>query len=731
MQILWITIDFPHKTFILKHMQLKDELTKHFRLTERQRNALAKLKIHTVEDLLYHIPARYEDIAESKQISDLETNTNATLYGQITDIEKRLSWKSKRYMVEATLKDSTGEITLMWFNQIYMEKMLAHKPFVKVVGKVTGKSKKTMVNPTTEILPSVPEYIDSAQGQLIPVYKESMGITSRWFYFAVKKALSSIPKSDFKDPIPPNLLKKYNLPTLYTSFAWAHFPNKHNQYQAAQKRFAFEEVFALQALKAIEKESMKHMRGVNISITKEAEEKLKSFVSKFGFPLTGAQKRAISDLIDDFKKPYPTARLLEGDVGSGKTAVAASASYLVYNSKTKDNEFKSLQTAYMAPTEILAGQLFEDFISFYKEENVKIALVTSSGCKIYPSKTQKGATKIACSQVKKWIKEGIVPIVIGTHSLIFKSVEFENLAFVIVDEQHRFGTNQRKALSKKDGATPHFLSMSATPIPRTLALTIYGDLELTLLDELPKGRKEIKTKIVSKKDRQKAYDFVKDQLKSGRQAYIICPRIEEPDPEKANALRLKSVMEEMEKLQAGEFKDYVLAPLHGKMKPAEKDETMKAFAEGKIDILVATSVVEVGVNVPNATVIIIEGAERFGLSQLHQLRGRVRRSTHEAYCFLFTDSSNPDTKARLKALEKSKDGFELAEADLKLRGAGDLYGSKQWGLSDTGMLALQNIKMVEAARKEATDLVKKDLDLKGNPILKEKISKMEKDLHLE
>ncbi len=712
-------------------MQLKDQLTEYFRLTERQRNALLKLKLITIEDLLYHLPARYENLAEAKLISDVNANESVTMYGQITQIEKRLSWRTKRYMVEATLKDNSGEITLMWFNQIYMEKMLANKPFVKVIGKVSGKSKKTMVNPTTEILPSLPEFIspDSEEGQIIPVYKESSGITSRWFYFAIKKILPHL--QNLPETLPEEILKKYNLPKLKTALFWAHFPTKKSQHEAARKRFAFEEVFTLQILKALEKEKLTRKKTINISITRESQAKLKQFIEKFGFPLTGAQKRAVRDIIEDFKKPHATARLLEGDVGSGKTAVAASAAYLVCNSKTKDNRYKSLQTAYMAPTEILANQLFEDFISFFKEESVKIGLVTSSGCKIYPSKTESGATKISCTQLKKWIKEGIVPIVIGTHSLIFKSVEFENLAFVIVDEQHRFGTNQRRALSRKDGATPHFLSMSATPIPRTLALTIYGDLDLSLLDELPKGRKEIKTKIVAKKDRQKAYDFVKDQLKSGRQAYIICPRIEEPDPEKANALRLKSVMEEMEKLQTGEFKDYVLAPLHGKMKPAEKDETMKAFAEGKIDILVATSVVEVGVNVPNATVIIIEGAERFGLSQLHQLRGRVRRSTYDAYCFLFTDSSNPDTKARLKALEKSRDGFELAEADLKLRGAGDLYGSRQWGLSDTGMLALQNIKMVEAARKEAMVLVKKDLDLKRNLLLKEKISKMEKDLHLE
>ncbi len=712
---------------------MDDNITEYFRLTSRQKKALDKLGLISIKDLLYHFPHRYEDPKEAKLIKDIKNKDAVLLFGQIKSIEKRLSWKTKKYIVEAEFQDSSGQITLMWFNQVYMEKMLQGNPFLKVSGTVSGTKKLYIANPEIEVLPSLPEFIDTDHKELLPIYHESQGISSRWLHHAIKKILSSIKDDNLQDPIDAEILQKYNLPDLKTALFWAHLPRKKTQASVAQKRFAFEEVFVLQLLKQKEKYLQSKKKAVKINVDQSAIDKLSSFTANFGFDLTSAQKRAISDLIQDFSKPYPVQRLLEGDVGSGKTAVAAAASFLVYSSKSEANKYKSLQTAYMAPTEILANQIFEDFISFFKKESsLKIAFVSSSGCKIYPSKTEKGATKVSCTQVKKWIKEGIIPIVIGTHALIFKSVEFENLAFVIVDEQHRFGTKQRKSLARKDGAEPHLLSMSATPIPRTLALTIYGDLELSTLDELPKGRKEIKTKIVTKQGRQKVYEFIKSEIDNGRQAYVICPRIEEPDPEKANALRAKSVEEELKRLSEGEFKNYRLKALHGKMSAKEKDAVMKEFADGKVDILVATSVVEVGVNVPNATSIIIEGAERFGLSQLHQLRGRVRRAEHDAFCFLFSESSSSKTKERLQALVKSKDGFELAEYDLRLRGPGDLYGTKQWGLSDSGMRALQNLKMLEYARKEALSFIQKDPELKkAKQALKDKVKKMQESLHLE
>jgi ATP-dependent DNA helicase RecG len=335
--------------------------------------------------------------------------------------------------------------------------------------------------------------------------------------------------------------------------------------------------------------------------------------------------------------------------------------------------------------------------------------LTGSTCKKFPSKVDpKSATTVSKAQLLKWVANGEIPILIGTHSLIYKSVQFKHLALGIVDEQHRFGTKQRAKLANKEGFAPHFLSMTATPIPRTLALTIYGDLDLTLLDQMPAGRKPIITEIVTPDKRDKTYDLIKEKMAEGRQLYVICPRIDEPDPDKEFALQTKSVKAEAQRLKREVFKDKTIDILHSKMTKDEKEKVMEKFSNGKIDILVATSVVEVGVNVPNATMIIIEGAERFGLAQLHQLRGRVIRSNHQAYCFILSETKSAKSVERLTALKTAKNGFELSELDLKLRGSGELSGMKQWGVSDLGMEAIKNIKMVEAARKEATDLVEEN-----------------------
>jgi ATP-dependent DNA helicase RecG len=358
---------------------------------------------------------------------------------------------------------------------------------------------------------------------------------------------------------------------------------------------------------------------------------------------------------------------------------------------------------------------------------INIGLITSSGCKKFPSKVDPTkATDVSRAQLLKWVKNGEIPILIGTHSLIQKTVEFENLAYVIIDEQHRFGTMQRKSLTRKDDIMPHLLSMTATPIPRTLALTIYGDLDLTLLDEMPSGRKPIITEVVMPDDRSKTYENIRKELKTGRQLYVICPRIDEPDPKKSMALNVKSVTKESEELRTKIFPEYEVDILHSKMKPKEKEEIMKGFEDNDTQILVATSVVEVGVNVPNATTIIIEGAERFGLAQLHQLRGRVIRSNHQAYCHVFAETKSQKTKDRLKALKTAKNGFELAEHDLNLRGSGELYGRHQSGISDIAMEAIKNPKMVEAARNEA-----KIFKLKENPLVQKRVKEKEIDLHFE
>ena len=459
---------------------------------------------------------------------------------------------------------------------------------------------------------------------------------------------------------------------------------------------------------------------------------IKAFTERFPFPLTNAQKKALVAVFKDFSGLHPMSRLLEGDVGSGKTAVAATASYVVATTRPHDKDWGNLQVAYMAPTEILAKQHFESFIEYFHHLPIQIGLITGSTCMKFPSKTNPTKpTKISKAQLLKWVKNGEIPILIGTHAIMYKSVEFKHLALAIIDEQHRFGTNQRKMLAKKDTRIPHLLSMTATPIPRTLALTVYGDLDITLLDEMPKGRKPIITKLVTKDKQDEMYAHVRTELANGRQAYVICPRIEEPDPEKETAVIAKSVIEEAKRLKEKVFKDKRIGILHSKMKPAEKERVMLEFSEHKIDILVATSVVEVGVNVPNATNIIIEGAERFGLAQLHQLRGRVIRSNDQAYCFAVSDSKSEKTRDRLKALTTAKNGFELAEYDLTFRGSGELYGAKQSGLTDLGMEALRNLKMVEAARTEARELVENDTTLKKFPQIAEKVAHITEHLHME
>jgi ATP-dependent DNA helicase RecG len=434
------------------------------------------------------------------------------------------------------------------------------------------------------------------------------------------------------------------------------------------------------------------------------------------------------------------SRLVEGDVGSGKTFVAATIAYAVIKNRPVGQSFGNLQVAYMAPTEVLATQLFENFTGYFEHTGVSVALITSSGCRKFPSKSGgwkdgqqiKTWTSISKNQLLKWIKNGEIPIVIGTHSLISKSVEFEDLGLVVIDEQHRFGTNQRMKLAKKEGHSPHYLSMTATPIPRTLALTIYGDLDLSIIDQMPAGRKTVITEIVSENKRAAAYEKIKKELSEGRQMYVICPKIDEGnDEEDKIKLDVKSVTAEAKRLKKDIFPEYNIDIMHSKMSKEKKEKVMREFSEHKIDILVSTSVIEVGVNIPNATVIVIEGAERFGLAQLHQLRGRVIRSTYQSYCYLFADAKTDKTMDRLKALTKAANGFELAELDLSLRGAGLLGGDKQWGITDLGMEAMKNIKMVEAARSEAIHLVEHDIDLKNSPLLAQTLKSKNLKLHFE
>lgn len=718
-------------------MHIHSLITDEFRLNPLQRNALKKLGLITLEDLLYHFPNRYGDVSEMKNIGSLKAQETAVIFGKISGLKTGKAYRKKIPMSTARVEDETGSIELVWFHQPYIAKMINDDSFVRVEGKVSERRDKLhFSNPKIEVVTKLPigvgESLFGAEKEahtLYPVYPESRGITSNWIYHTIQKILKSEVLESFIDSIPADILNKYHLPGLKTSIIWIHAPQKESDATAARKRFAFEEVFLIQLRKRKERiEYEKNPAFVIHTPDHEVEE----FIKRFPFEATQAQRQAIDAILKDFRRGHAMSRLLHGDVGSGKTAVAASTVYSITTSTPKGQNFGNLQTAYMCPTEILATQHFESFIKYFAYLNVNIALITGSGCKKFPSKVNPtGWTDISRTQLLKWVANGEIPILIGTHSLIQKTVKFKNLAYVIIDEQHRFGTVQRQNLVRKDKIAPHLLSMSATPIPRTLALTIYGDLDISVLDEMPAGRKPIITEIVLPNERDSTYEKIRKELHEGRQAYVICPRIDEPDPTKELAINAKSVKEEALRLKRSVFKEYEIGILHSKMSPKEKDRVMKDFSEKRIDILVATSVVEVGVNVPNATIIIIEGGERFGLAQLHQLRGRVIRSNHQAFCYVFAESKTQKTLARLKAFKTARNGFELAEFDLSQRGAGELYGRKQWGLSDIAMDALRNIKMVEAAREEAFKIIEIDQELSHYPLLKKYIEEFKSHIHFE
>ena len=467
-----------------------------------------------------------------------------------------------------------------------------------------------------------------------------------------------------EDPIRQIFLKNI-IASLSSALVFMHAPRRIKDSEAARKRFAFEEVFALQVVMQNRRLALLSEKALPVAVDRTA---LSDFIKSFPFPATSAQMRAIDAIVTDFEKTHPMLRLLEGYVGSGKTAVAAATAYLVATSKPTGRIAGTLQTAYLCPTEILAKQHFSTFVSYFKDHPIPIGLITGSGCRKFPSRVRyEESAKLSKPAFKKMVANGEIPIVIGTHALIEKSLSFKYFAYAIIDEQHRFGTMHRQKLATKGDIAPHLLSMTATPIPRTLALTIYGDLDLTLLDEMPAGRKSVITEVLGPEKRERAYARVRTELTLGHQAYVICPRIDEPDPQKELALQAKSVKAEATRLKKDVFTSATIEILHSKMKPSEKEDVMKRYENGEIDILVATSVVEVGVNVPNATVILIEGAERFGLAQLHQLRGRVLRSTHQSYCFALPETFGEATRNRMKALTTAKNGFELAEYDLTLR----------------------------------------------------------------
>ncbi len=697
-------------------MELTERVENVLELSLTQKNGLEKLHVNTVRDLLWHFPARYEDFSRFKTISNVTPKEHITVEGKITHIDLRKTWKSKVAIAEGTFADATGTLKLIWFHQPYIARFLKDGDLIRIRGEIqSGKRGLYIANPFFEKIDRLSISLNIKERGLIPVYPETRGISSRWLHFHITKLLQSA-SLNFKDILPKAILTTYHLPSLIHSLRAIHTPRNEREAEGARKRFAFEEIFLLQLSRIKERKLLEKKKSF---ILKTDEEALKEFLEKPPFTLTASQRIVLEDLKNDIATPTPMARLLEGDVGSGKTILAAIISFIAVKNDA--------QVAYMAPTEILASQHFNAFSELFKGLRIKIGLITSSDTRVFPSKAfPKTSAHVSRTQLLRWAKSGEIKILIGTHALIEKKVQFNNLALIVVDEQHRFGVQQRARLARTKMQTenplPHFLSMTATPIPRTLALTVYGDLDLSVLDEMPPGRSPTETMILMGRTRKKAWDTMREEINKGHQAFVICPRIEHDDD------RIKSVKKEAERLKKEIFPDFTIGVLHGKLTPKEKETTMEKYKKGEIQILVSTSVIEVGIDIPNATVMVVEGAERFGLAQLHQMRGRIGRGKHKSIFFVISDSQGEKTKDRLHALRNARSGFELAEYDLQLRGAGELTGSSQWGISDVGMEALKNIKMVEAARKEARNIIEKDPELSQSPLLKGEIEIINKKL---
>lgn len=631
--------------------------------------------VRTIYDLITWFPRAYEDYSTITRVSDIEPG-HVTIRARCESVSTRPVRRGMR-ITTATLYDDSGKIHAVWFNQPYREKQLKTGEEFLFTGLFEfSYNRYQLTNPSAEKSADIP----TTAHQLMPVYRMIQGIKVpqlRKFLTELKPLMTMLGET-----LPSELIAREKLLSRGEAVLAMHFPESPRQLEKAKERVAFEELFALMLASQLNKREMAKLEGYSLAFDQPV---VASFVKELPFELTGAQRLAAWEILQDFEKPTPMNRLLQGDVGSGKTVVAGLAA--------RQAAHAGYQTAIMAPTEILAGQHAATLDSLLAPFGVRVGLLTGS---------VKGASR---TQLYEAIARGEVDVVVGTHALIQEAVTFYKLGFVVIDEQHRFGVAQRQALLSKSEKMPHLLAMTATPIPRSLALTVYGELEISILNERPKDRLPIETKIWSPNSRSQLYDQIEAQLKEGRQAYIICGLIDE-EPENDR----KSVEAEYKKLNVGEFKHRQIGLLHGKLKPAEKEAVMKDFASGKTDILVSTTVVEVGVDVPNATVIMIEDANRFGLAQLHQLRGRVGRGAHQSYCYLMMSDSKKPSR-RLKEIESSSDGFYLAEVDLEIRGPGEIYGRAQHGELNLQVACLADTKLIKRVQRAAELVLAEGLDL--------------------
>lgn len=665
----------------------------------------AKLNIKKARDFLYHFPYRYEDFSDFVSISDIKPNTQATIRGVILSAKNIRIFRRNMTLTEVMIEDESGTTKSVWFNQPYLINQLKSGHTVNLSGKVVlNKNRLCFSNPAYEIITYKKETLHT--GRLVPVYPETYGITSRWLRLGIKPLLKFA--GQIPDVLPDEIKKAHRLPDLNYAFSQIHFPQTLEKAEWAKRRFAFEEMLVLQLFMGLERLKLQKQNAPEIKFDQNLAKK---FVNSLPYKMTNDQKKSAWQIIQDMGKPLPMNRLLEGDVGSGKTVVATMATYFA--------ALSGYQIAFMAPTEILSRQHFEKISPLLRQLKIESGLLTSSEARISDGKIKR-------KEFIKKVAEGEIKVIIGTHSLIQKNIKFKNLALVIIDEQHRFGVGQRAALQKQHATIPHLLSMTATPIPRTLGLTIWGDLDLSLIKEMPKGRKNIITKIVAPSQRGETYEFIKSEIKKGRQTFVICPLIEESEK-----LEVKAATKEYERLKEKIFPEFKIGLLHGRLKAKEKEKIMTEFLNKNLDILVSTSVIEVGIDIPNATVMMIEGADRFGMASLYQFRGRVGRSEYQSYCFLLTDSVSSKTNSRLKAIESAKSGFELAEKDLEIRGPGDFTGVRQSGLPDLAMASLTDLKLVEETREAAKKILNNDPALKKYPLLVLRLAEFKNRIHLE
>jgi ATP-dependent DNA helicase RecG len=638
----------------------------------KYKKRLQKLGIKTVGDLLFHFPHRYQDL------------TSTTIKGTVLSIKNVYTKYGKRIQ-EAEVFDGQSKLKVIWFNQPFLVNTLPAGTKVALAGKTEFQgTKKVLVAPEYEIIKDKEDKKQNLihTGRLVPVYPETAGISSRWLRLRIAKLLPSINIEDF---LPPEIQAKYNLLSLKDALCKIHFPENKTEAEAARRRLAFDELFKVQLIALLRRQNWKKSSASYKLLV--SDKKVSEFIESLPFTLTFSQKKAIDEILEDLKKNQPMNRLLQGDVGSGKTVVAAVACYVSF--------LNGLQSAIMAPTQILAQQHYNTLKTILEPFGAKIALLIH------------GKNKLKREEIDK------TDIIVGTQALIQKQISFSRLALAVIDEQHRFGVVQRALLTKKGNQmfAPHVLTMTATPIPRTVALVLYGDLDLSVLNELPKGRIPIKTWVVPPQKRNNAYEWIRKKIKEGKQqnecqqAFIVCPLIEESEKESMKSVRAAKA--EFERLSKEVFPDLRLSLLHGRLKAKEKEEIMDKVRQGKIDILVATPVVEVGVDLPNATIMMIEAAERFGLAQLHQLRGRVGRGNKQSYCLLFTESRSQITLSRLKALEKTLSGSQLAELDLKLRGPGDIFGTAQHGFPDFKIASWTDTELIKNAREAAEEVLAK------------------------